>query len=80
MNGHLGCFHVLAVLNSAAVKIEVHVHFLSVLFYCSRGVYSVVLVSCVQQVIQLYIYSFFLKWFSRIGYQRILSRVPCDIR
>ena len=24
-NGHLGCFHVLAIINSAAVKIEVHV-------------------------------------------------------
>ena len=33
-------------------------------------------------VIQLYIYiySFFYRFFSRIGYYRILSRVPCGIQ
>ena len=30
--GHLGCFHVLAVVNSAAVNTEVHVSFQIILF------------------------------------------------
>ena len=39
VDGHLGCFHVLAVVHTAAVNIEVHVSF-SVLFssgYMSRS-------------------------------------------
>ena len=34
------------------------------------------------KVIQLYIhiYSFFFRFFSRIGYYRVLSRVPCAIQ
>ena len=32
------------------------------------------------KVIQLYKYLFFFKFFSHIGYYRILSRVPCAIR
>ena len=39
VDGHLGCFHVLAIVNSAAVKIGVHVSF-SVLIssgYLPRG-------------------------------------------
>ena len=31
-DGHLGCFHVLAVVNSAAVKVAVHVYFRIVIF------------------------------------------------
>ena len=43
-----------------------------------RLIYNVVLVSDVHKVIQLYIhiYSFFFRFFSHIGYYRILSRVP----
>ena len=45
-------------------------------------IYNVVLVSDAQQsVIQLYvyIYSFFFRFFSHVGYHRILSRVPCVV-
>ena len=40
---------------------------------------NVVLVSGVSTVIQLYIYIylFFFKFFSHLGYYRILGRVPC---
>uniref|UniRef100_A0A8D2CGE6 Uncharacterized protein n=1 Tax=Sus scrofa TaxID=9823 RepID=A0A8D2CGE6_PIG len=32
VNGHLGCFHVLAVVNTAAMNIRVHVSFQSMVF------------------------------------------------
>ena len=39
VSGHLGCFHVLAVVNSAAVNIGVHVSFQTTAFsgYMPRG-------------------------------------------
>ena len=39
VDGHLGCFHVLAVVESAAVNIEVHASFKSIVFsrYMARG-------------------------------------------
>ena len=43
-------------------------------------IYSVVLVSDVQQMIQLYIHLFFSRFFFYIGYCRILSRVPCAMQ
>ena len=39
-------------------------------------IYSVVF-QVYSKVIQLYIYLFFFRFFSNIGYYRILSRVPC---
>ena len=32
VNGHLGCFHVLGIVNSAAVNIEIHVSFSIIVF------------------------------------------------
>ena len=46
-------------------------------------IYNVMLVSGVQQndsVIHIHIYPFFFRFFSHIGYYRILSRVPCAIQ
>ena len=47
-----------------------------------KFIYNVVLVSGVQWMIQSYIYihSFFLKFFSHIGFHRILNIGPCDIQ
>ena len=45
-------------------------------------IYNIVSVSGVQLRAQLYIYMylFFFRFFSHIGYYRILSRVPCAIQ
>ena len=40
MDGHLGCFHVLAITNSAAVNIGVHVSFWSLTFKIVKGLGS----------------------------------------
>ena len=39
VDGHLGCVHVLAIVNSAAVNTRVHVSFLIMVFsrYCAQG-------------------------------------------
>ena len=37
VDGHLGCFHVLAIINSAAVNIGVHVSFWSLTFKIVNG-------------------------------------------
>ena len=42
---------------------------------CKFQVYSKII-----SVIYIYIYSFFFRFFSHIGYHRILSRVPCVIQ
>ena len=36
VDGHLGCFHILAILSYAAIKLEVHVSFLINVFIFSR--------------------------------------------
>ena len=49
VNGQLGCFHVLAVVNSSAVNIEVYERFLSFLFYCRIISLQYSVVSFIQQ-------------------------------
>jgi len=35
-DGHLGCFHILTIINSAAIKIKVYVFFEFFLFYSDK--------------------------------------------
>ena len=42
IHGHLGCFHVLAVVNSASVNIGVHVFFFFFQFWFPQGLWPVV--------------------------------------
>ena len=47
-------------------------------YYFIGGIvdYSVVFQAS-SKMIQLHIYSFFFRFFSHVGYHRVLSRVPC---
>ena len=48
VDGHLGCFHVLTIVNSAAVSTGVHVSFYLFISYWGTVTYDIVLVSVVQ--------------------------------
>ena len=55
--------------------------FLKNLFYSSIVIYSVVLISAVQQSDSvIHIYTFFFVFFSIVVYHRILNIVPCAIQ
>ena len=67
VNGHLGCFHVLAIVNSAAVNIGVYVSFRIMVFsgYLPR---SGIAGSYGSSIFSLFIYLFiYLFIFGRVG-------------
>ena len=54
VNGHLGCFHVLAIVNSAAMNIDVHVSFW-IMFICGYMPRSCILSTCLFNLYAEYI-------------------------
>ena len=74
VNGHLGCFHVLAIVNSAAMNIRVHVSFrITVLFgYMPRsrieGSFGSSIFSFLRKKIKTYNKTLMLQFYCTIEY------------